>query len=494
MIILGISAFSHDAAVTVLKDNKIVFASHSERYSRIKNDSELNKDIIRDALKFGKPDKIYFYENSLKKKIRQLFSGQYNEVIKPFPKTNLKLLNIESPIFYTDHHKSHAAGGYYTSNFNDAAILSLDSIGEFETFTIWEGRNNKIKKIFSQIYPHSVGLWFSAMTQRIGLIPQEHEYILMGMAALGDSNKYYHLIKNDFFSKFPNKNDASIKLKLNLHRGCKFWRKELKTKQQYYDIAAAVQKIYEELLEKIFDYMKFNINTNNLILTGGTALNCVANTKAFNYFKKVWIMPNPGDAGSSLGCILANINRKIKFDTSFLGYNIKGKYPIKKIMQELLTKKITAVAFGKAEFGPRALGNRSILADPRGNKVKDRVNKIKHREPFRPFAPVILQKDVHKYFDVPKGFSSPYMQFAVKCKYPKRYPAIVHYDNTSRVQTVTKKDNPNLYNLLYKYKNKTGCPMLLNTSLNIKGEPLVNNETDAKRWTKKYGVKICLPD
>ena len=205
-------------------------------------------------------------------------------------------------------------------------------------------------------------------------------------------------------------------------------------------------------------------------------------------------MPNPGDAGSAIGCVLANKKEFMEFDHAFTGHNIAGDYPIEKVINELKTKKITAVAAGRAEFGPRALGNRSILADPRGRHVKDRVNKIKQREAFRPFAPMILEEHAPEYFEMPAQLtSSPFMQFVVKCKQPKKFPAIVHYDDTSRVQTVNKHAGP-VRQLLERWYEETGCPLLLNTSLNIKGEPLVNTREDAQRWTEQYGVQVCLPE
>lgn len=490
----GWSGMSHDAALAIFKDKELVFASHSERYSRIKNDEFLNEDLIKEALVYGKPDEIHFYENVLLKKTRQFYAGQYGAILDESPTKHLKKFGINAKLKASPHHRSHAAAGYYTSQFKDAAVVCLDSIGEWETFTIWYGKNNTLNKVFSQSYPNSVGLWYSAMTQRLGLKPQEHEYILMGMAALGDSLKYYDIIIEDFFTKLPDYNDPSIVFKNNLHRGCKNWRLDLNTDQDAYDIAAATQKIYEELFKNILTWTKRNIPTDNLVIMGGCALNCVANTMSFKYYDNVWIMPNPGDAGSAIGCVLSNWNEHIKFPGAYLGHDIVGQYPIKDILNALVKDKITAVASGRAEFGPRALGNRSILADPRGIDVKDRVNKIKHREPFRPFAPMILEECVHEYFDVPKGFKSPFMQFTVKCLEPEKYPAIVHYDNTSRVQTVSQNDHPELYKLLTEWYKITGCPILLNTSLNIKGEPLVNTREDAKRWAKKYGVKICLPN
>ena len=488
-VIWGISANSHDAALSVVIDNRLVFAAHSERYSRIKNDAYLNEGIIEDALKHGYPSEIHFFENEVTKKFRQFLSGQYSAVFESRIKSRLKKLGITSNIHYHSHHESHAAGGYYTSQFDDAAIVVIDSIGEFETLTIWNARHNKIRKLHTQSYPDSIGLWYTAMTQRLGLKPQEHEYILMGMAELGDPFKYYDLIKNDFISKMPNELDPYVEFKTNLHRGCINWRPDI---QDIYNIAAATQKLYEDMLDGILSCAKNIVGSNNLVLSGGVALNCVANSLAFKHFKDVWIIPNPGDAGSSLGAICAGLKNRIDFTTPSLGHNIGSSYPIDEVVSQLLENKITAVASNKAEFGPRAFGYRSILADPRGKDVKDRVNQIKKREEFRPFAPMILEEDVHKYFEVEEGFSSPYMQFTVKCKYPENYPAIVHYDNTSRVQTVTRETYPEVYELLKKWKKVSGCPMLLNTSLNIKGEPLVNTLEDAKRWQEKYGLHVCL--
>ena len=494
IITWGWSGLSHDAALAVFVGEKLVYASHSERYSRVKNDPYLNQGIIDEALKYGYPNEIYFYENLLVKKTRQLYAGQYSSILEESPRSHLKKFGINVPVKYTNHHKSHAAAGYYTSIFKDAAVISLDSIGEWECFTIWHGKNDKLNKKYSQSYPNSVGLWYSAMTQRLGLKPQEHEYILMGMAALGDYTKFYEQIKADFFEHLPTENNPSIEFRKNLHKGCLDWRPDLLSEQEYYDIAAATQKIFEEIFIAIIKYSLKTIDSKNLVLTGGCALNCVANTLALKYYDNVWIMPNPGDAGSSIGCVLANWNKHIDWPGPYIGHEIEGLYPINKVIDELIENKIVAVAAGKAEFGPRALGNRSILADPRGKTVKDRVNDIKFREPFRPFAPIILEEFVEDYFEVDPGFISPYMQFTVKCKRPDLYPAIVHYDNTSRVQTVNIIDHPDLYNLLLKWYKLTGCPMLLNTSLNIKGEPLVNTKKDANRWTKQYGVKVCLPN
>jgi carbamoyltransferase len=223
---------------------------------------------------------------------------------------------------------------------------------------------------------------------------------------------------------------------------------------------------------------------------GGCALNCVANSIAYKYYKNVYIMPNPGDAGSAVGAVLARHPswRQSSPFNPLLGYDMGCHTNNEKIVDYLVENKICGLARGPAEYGPRALGNRSLIADPRGNDVKDRVNEIKRRQKFRPFAPAILAEASSDYFDIPGG-RSPYMQVVARCRNPELFPAIVHYDGTSRVQTVEKDESP-FRQLLELWYERTGCPMLLNTSLNIKGEPMVNNQTDAERWSQKYGLPV----
>jgi carbamoyltransferase len=208
----------------------------------------------------------------------------------------------------------------------------------------------------------------------------------------------------------------------------------------------------------------------------------------WDIFDDVWIMPNPGDAGSSLGAAAALYGKHLDWQTPYLGYDLGGKYPVEEIIKELLNNKIAAVAVGRAEYGPRALGNRSILADPRDPNIKDKVNQIKKRELFRPFAPVIMEECADKWFDM--DFDSPYMQYAVKCLRPDLVPAIVHKDGTSRVQTVNKDQHIGLWRVLNKFYQATGVPMLLNTSLNIKGQPLLNDSNDILLWEQTYNTKI----
>lgn len=492
MITWGISANSHDAAIAVFADRDLVYASHSERYSRTKNDSDLDQGMVNElAQQYGEPDQVVWYENPWAKSFRQLFAGQGWRFGENNVKSYLRKFDIIAPIAYQWHHQTHAAAGYYTSTFDNATVVVIDSIGEFETISIWQGQGSKLKKLWSQNYPHSVGLWYSAMTQRIGLKPNEEEYILMGMAALGDPYR----LSGDMLADFVRLNNESagglgIQFNDNLHKGCKQWRPDLHTQQDQYDIAAGVQHVYELIFHKIMqDARRLNPSSSNLVLMGGCALNCVANSQAYTYFNDVWIMPNPGDAGSAVGAVLAHWREHIKWPGAYLGHDMGYQHSNKEIVDHLLAHKFCGVARGRAEYGPRSLGNRSLIADPRGPDVKALMNTIKQREEFRPFAPAVLAEHAADMFEMPTEFT-PYMQYAMRCRRPDLYPAIVHFDGTSRVQTVTQQDNPQFHALLTEWHAATGCPMLVNTSLNIKGEPIVNTHADADRWQQRYNVAI----
>ena len=494
MKILGINALNHDAAVAMIQDGEVLFAGHSERYSGVKNDSDLNKQLIADCFRYGKPDKVAYFERPYLKKLRQLKAGQYSEVlsIENLPSKYLKEWIGKKPIHYVQHHQSHAAAGYYTSPYEESAIVVIDAIGEFETCTIWYAWGSHFEKRYSLKYPNSLGLWYSAMTQRLGLKPQEDEYILMGMAGWGTiDEELKQNIRNDFF----NDSENPIDLKDNLHRGCLSWNPEYykddDSDEWKFNIAANVQAICEEEIVKVFELTKQLVpETDNCVYMGGVALNCVANSIiARDHYPNLWILPNPGDAGSSLGSAAYLFGEHINWTSPFTGYDIRGKYPTTKVLNELLKGNIVGVASGRAEFGPRALGNRSLLADPRGNDIKDKVNVIKRRQKFRPFAPSVLEEHAHEIFDMPVR-KSQFMQFTAPCKFPKKYPAICHVDNTSRVQTVSKEDNPGYYRLIKRFYEKTGCPMVLNTSLNIKCKPIVNSYHDGVEFEKKYGVKV----
>ncbi len=479
---------NHDAAMAVVDYSsgrgEILWAAHSERYSKVKNDHYLNQKIVDEAKTFGPFNKVVYYEKPLLKKTRQLYAGQWGTALSytEMPQWHLDHFNIKIDE-YVKHHDSHAAAGYFTSPFKDtgATILTVDAIGEWETVSIstadkiWIERKETIK------YPHSIGILYSAFTHRCGLKPAEEEYILMGMAAYGKP-KYKQKIYDDFVYQTP------FKLKKNLHRGLTDWEPNA----DVMDIAASIQAVTEECLVELW-HRASKYGSRNLVYAGGVALNCAANRVLANMglFDNIWIIPNPGDAGSSLGCIAAHQKSHLKWEHPFLGHEIDGEYPVDGLIKELKENKMVGVASGRAEFGPRALGNRSLLADPRGEEVKDLVNGIKKRQKFRPFAPAILEEDVNEYFTLPKAVqNTPYKQFTAACTHGKDFPAIIHHDHTSRVQTVRKTDNPGFHALLTEWKKQTGCPILLNTSLNIKGQPIVNDRNDGKAFTSKYGVKV----
>lgn len=492
MSILGISAGFHDAAVSVVSNTgDILFAGHSERYSKVKNDPYLNFKILDDISGYG-INTVSYYERPWAKQLRRLYSGEGIEWDKLNAK---KIITNQLGGFFPyagkvqthNHHLSHAAAGFQTSPFDDAVVVVIDAIGEWDTATIWEAKydvngQTQYKKIWGQKYPHSLGLMYSAFTQRIGLKPNEDEYILMGMAGWG-REAWFDRIYNDSFSDMKN-----FKFKQNFHAGVSPAYLEGAKDE---DIAASVQSLTEWAIERIVDKAHQLSNSRNLVYMGGVALNCAANARIGRYFNNIWVMPNPGDAGSSLGAAALAYGRKLNWKNAFLGHNIPGDYPTTALLDVLLTDRIVGVASGRAEFGPRALGNRSLLADPRGPEIKDKVNEIKRRQRFRPFAPVILEELCSDYFDMPVGWSnSPYMQSVARCRNPDLFPAIVHIDGTSRVQTVAK-DGSGIRELLEQWYVLTGCPMLLNTSLNIKGEPMVNDRADADRFEKQYGVKVC---
>jgi len=467
MIILGINETSHDASVSLIKNGEILFAGHAERYSKLKNDWYVNQELINDAFNYGKPDVIAYYEKPYLKKSRLLLGGSSDW------KPKFDLLGIPRVNF--KHHYSHAAAGYYTSKFDDALIVVVDAIGEWNTSTIWTGEGNKINHVESINYPVSFGLFYSAFTKLVGLKPNEEEYIFMGMAGYGDPLKYL----KEVYEYFP----VFDRQKYNFHKGIDDWP-HIILEQDRFDIAAAVQKVYENRLIEFMRYAKQKTKKTKLVFMGGCALNCSANTKLWDIFKDIWIMPNPGDAGSSLGAAAALYGKHLDWQGPYLGHKIGDKYPAVEIFEAIKKNKIVAVANGRAEYGPRALGNRSILADPRDPNIKDKVNQIKQRELFRPFAPVVMEEYASKWFDM--SFTSPYMQYAVKCLRPNQIPSVVHIDGTSRVQTVNRNQHPGLWRVLNKFFLETGVPVLLNTSLNIKGQPLLNDENDIKNWQNLY--------
>jgi len=491
--ILGISAGFHDSALSVVSpDGDILYAGHSERYSKKKNDEHLDRDMVHHVLKTYQPQHFAFYERPWMHNIQQLWSGQLHFgpwTAKGAIKNSLNL-DIQGDVTFSSysHHLSHAAAGFQTSPYDHAAVVVIDAIGEMDTISIFNAYYDRegvahYKLMWRQTYPHSIGLFYSAVTERVGLKPMEDEYILMGMAGWGDldcARQIAGSMEQMFLTD-------DLTFNTNFHIGM---NKLYFARHTDMDIAAGAQLFTERLIERVMHRARSLTKCDNLVYMGGVALNCVANSK-LNMWKNIWIMPNPGDAGSSLGAAALQYGKRLNWKHAYLGTDIPGEYPVLELVHELKTTGIAGVANGRAEFGPRALGNRSLLADPRGPDIKDRVNEIKRRQKFRPFAPMILEEHVHDYFNMPDNMqTSPYMQTVAPVKDPDSFPAITHVDGTARVQTVGKDSGSDVRKLLEAWHAVTGCPMLLNTSLNIKGEPMVNDRSDADRFAKHYGVNV----
>jgi carbamoyltransferase len=505
---IGVSCGFHDAGVSVVNsEGDKLFAGHSERYSKQKHDKDLCPEIIDEALSHVERNEtlsVHYYERPWIKAWRQFKAGQE---LGPFRFKSIFGSDIYKKLHdrvtetwrsaYMDgwaptiinthpHHKCHAAASFQTSPYDEATVVVIDAIGESDCATIWKAHYNKkglakYKKLWTLKYPNSIGLYYSAMTARLGLRPLDEEYILMGMAAYGEP-KYV----KDLEDKFGAHTD-SLLFKENTHIGID---DSFLEGADEFDIAASAQAYVEQLIKIVMSKARTLNDSDNLVYGGGVALNCSANRFLGDYFKNIWIMPNPGDAGNSLGAAALGYGKKLNWKNAFLGTDIVSAYPIWSVVRALLDDKIVGVASGRAEFGPRALGTRSLLADPRGPDIKEKVNKIKKRQQFRPFAPMILEELVDQYFDMPKNWkNSPYMQVTAKCRFPDKFPAIVHEDGTSRVQTIPK-DGTGIRRLVEAWYEETDCPILLNTSLNVRGEPMVNDRADADRFEKLYKTRV----
>lgn len=315
MITWGAVGNSHDASLAVFNYNHLVWAGLAKDFSGVNHDPNLNKEMLDYAIDhWGYPSYIYWYERPFLKTLRQLRAGQGWLLKENNIRTYFKNRRIPNPsIKYIQHHHSHAAYAYYTQPHDDCAVICLDSIGEFETLTMWHGKNNKLKKIYSLKYPHSLGLWYSAMTQRIGLIPQQDEHMISTLAAKGDPDVLRNIMLNDFFLEYPSLIHPKIKLKENLHRGCLWWRPELKSKQDMYNIAATTQMIFEDMISWLSAWVRFETGSKNLALAGGGALNKPAIDNIRSQWNNVHVPLNPGDPGSCIGCVLAD--KKIRIDS-----------------------------------------------------------------------------------------------------------------------------------------------------------------------------------
>ena len=570
--ILGISAFYHDSAATLIQNGEIIAAAQEERFSRVKHDKKFPKNAIKYVLEEGKielhnVDYVVFFEKPFLKFERLL------ETYLAFAPKGFKSFSLAMPVWlreklfqkkflfdflqnldedfkdikkikFSEHHYSHAASAFYPSPFEEAIILTLDGVGEWATTTVAHGRGNKITMLKEIHFPHSLGLLYSAFTYYIGFKVNSGEYKVMGLAPYGKPI-YKNLILKNLIDL---KEDGSFRLDMsyfNYATGLTMTNKkfeilfsqpvrkkedELLT-QFHMDIAASIQAVTEEVVLRLTKDISKKYKIKNLCMAGGVALNCVVNGKVLKkkIFENIWVQPAAGDAGGSLGAALAfwhqELNNKRKINPndsmkgSYLGPRFKNstiekelvslnadfkKYSeeelIRIIADELSKEKTIGWFQGRMEFGPRALGGRSILADPRSDRVQKELNlKVKFRESFRPFAPSVLIEDLISWFELKD--LSPYMLLVADVKKEiqiqmtpeqeklfgieklnikrSKIPAVTHVDYSARVQTVHQETNPRYYKLIKKFKEITSCPVLVNTSFNIRGEPIVCSAIDA---------------
>ena len=570
--ILGISAFYHDSAATIIKDGKIISAAQEERFTRKKHDSGYPYNAVQfvlnnSNLKLDDIESIVFYEKPFLKFERLLetyvanapkgflqFSKampswlreklfQKNLLINYLKKHDKSFVNSKK-IFFSEHHLSHAASAFYPSPYDEAIILTADGVGEWATTTVAVGKKNKLEIKKEIHFPHSLGLLYSAFTYYTGFKVNSGEYKLMGLAPYGEP-KYVNLIYDKLIDV---KDDGSFRLNqdyFNYATGLTmtnekfdniFGKKPRDSKKDkitefHMDIAASIQKVTEEIMLKICKSLKNEYKIDNLCLAGGVALNCVANGKILKskIFKNVWIQPAAGDAGGSLGAALAywhiqlNKNRDTSHKDVMSGSYLGPSYTDEQIKQSLdkigakyklldeqslidktaddLSKGHAIGWFqGRMEFGPRALGSRSIIGDPRSPDMQRNLNlKVKYRESFRPFAPSVLREDLKNWFELDND--SPYMLIVadVKKEIQKEMneqekklfgieklnikrsdiPAVTHVDYSARIQTVHEETNKKYHDLIKKFKEKTNCSVIVNTSFNVRGEPIVNTPEDA---------------
>ena len=585
MKILGISAYYHDSAAALIINNKIICAVQEERFTRVKHDPNFPYYSIKYCLKsnglsLNEIDYFVFYDKPFTKfeRIFETYLHFAPRGFKSFYKSlpiwakdklfQKKLLikelkeiddkpDIKINLLFSNHHLSHASSAFFPSPFNNAAILTMDGVGEWSTTSISIGLKNDISVIKEINFPHSIGLLYSAFTYYLGFKVNSGEYKLMGLAPYGKP-EYVNRIKDNLIDI---KEDGSFKINIDYFDYCtglkmtnnkfnklfnnSYRHPEGKIKQIHMDIAASIQKVIEEIIIKIGYDIKKNTNQKNLCLAGGVALNCVANGKLLQeeIFQNIWIQPASGDAGGALGAALA-LNymtfknerfvdeRNDSMQGSFLGPsfnygeikngldNIGANYQIYSqdemilnTAKELASGKAVGWMQGKMEFGPRSLGSRSILADPRDPKMQKNLNlKVKYRESFRPFAPSIMLDCTNDWFDL--DIESPYMLIVDQVKEEKlkysndnnlfgidklnmarsEIPAVTHVDNSARIQTVNKDINPLFYRLIKEFYKITNVPVLVNTSFNIRGEPIVCNINDAFRCFMGTDLDILVID
>jgi carbamoyltransferase len=575
--ILGISAFYHDSAAAILIDGELIAAAQEERFTRIKHDSGFPAHAIKYVLEeagmdYNELTAVTFYEKPLLKfeRLLETYHGfapkgllSFISAIPLWIKEKLfmrKLLQeqlqqfgtAKIPLLFPEHHLSHAASAFYPSPFEEAAILTVDGVGEWATITIGYGNSGDIRVLKELHFPHSVGLLYSAFTYYLGFKVNSGEYKLMGLAPYGNPDSAQtKIFKEKILTELVDiREDGSILLNMNYFDfatrltmtnnrkwetlfGLPLRKPESAISQEHMDLALAIQHVTESIVIALARTAQKITRSKNLVLAGGVALNCVANSKILNagIFDHIWIQPAAGDAGGAVGAAFAAFHIRYKkerkapllydlMDYSYLGPQYSDKDILQAISkyeaqydyyknfddltlivsQKIAERNVIGWFQDRMEFGPRALGNRSILGDPRNPEIQKVLNlKIKFREGFRPFAPSILIEDLSNYYAT--NVSSPYMLFIGSLKkelrnpepenyvdfnlYDRLYhirsviPAVTHVDYSARIQTVSKEANPKFWQLITDFKKITGCGILVNTSFNVRGEPIVCTPQDA---------------
>ncbi len=555
MNILGISCFYHDAAAALLRDGELVAAAHEERFTRKRHDAALPKQAVDYCLReagigIGDVDYLVFYDKPLIKfeRILTTYLATFPRSLPSFakaipiglkeklfvPRTIPQDLGYEGTLLFAEHHQSHAASAFLPSPFEEAAILTIDGVGEWATATQGVGRGHRFELQNEIRFPHSLGLLYSAFTYYLGFKVNSAEYKVMGAAPYGEP-KYVEPILEHLIHV---RDDGSFKMNMkyfaydygltmtNARFEALFGhpRRDAESEMEpfHWDMAASVQKVTEEIVLRMAQDLHRRTGMKNLVMAGGVALNCVANGRLVREgpFEQLWVQPAAGDAGGALGaalfaehCVLDR-PRRFRMDHAFWGpryddeeirrYLETRKAPYRTLARDemiqetarLLDEKQAVVGWfqGRMEWGPRSLGSRSILADSRNKENWSRVNlKIKFRESFRPFAPACLAEKSGSWFEIDR--ESPYMLLVCQVKdlieqevetptgFQKRYtsplPAITHVDGSARLQTVTRDAHPEFHELLQAFDERTGCPVLINTSFNVRGEPIVCSPDDA---------------
>jgi carbamoyltransferase len=482
-IVWGVNNLSHQASLSVAVGNDVKFSSLAERFSKIKNDRKLNSDLLDYASQFGLPDKVVFCGVPWKKTLESILYAQFHLHRK---KDQIRELSLSKRVKhqFVDHHSCHAANSWFTSPFSHGCVLVVDGFGDLATVSVWSGEGSSLKCLWRLSYPHSLGLFYSYYAKELGFKPNEEEFYLMGLSQHGEPKYYDNLLSRHFLE------DEILISKINCHL-----HTPLDFEYSQNDLAASVQKVYETLFERLLKKTYEMTQAKNICLSGGSVMNSIANKLAFKFFDQVYIPPAPGDGGNSLGALLWEQKEKVSIGNGYLGYDLGQNLNHDKVVELLKAEGLVAIAQGQAELGPRALGHRSILANILDDKAIEKLIDIKNRAFFRPFSPVVLQEDYAHYFTGPMETSSMmHHTIEVKEEHKGLFKNVSGPQGFSRVQTVSEHENRNLFKILQKWKKTSGHGLLLNTSLNVRGRPIINDKYDLKLFSEKTSLPIVCAD